>query len=130
MKSYKFLLFAFVLLLFTTPVFATFDFDDDLPDKENSTKVILVVDQERIQNEDFASPSDYLSPISYSYFERNEPKIYNDAIDLHHQYHLTNHTKSITVKDMSRIKNPFRFLFKSNRIFIASNLQSDSRNRA
>ena len=128
MKSYRFLLFA-MLIIFIIPAFAATVFDDDLHDKENA-KVILVVGQEKTQDEDFTDLSDFLLPRTHSYIERNEPKIYNDAVNLNSQYHLTNPTKAITVKDRSRIKNPFRFSFKSNQKFIASNLQSNSRNKA
>ncbi|WP_338813209.1 hypothetical protein V9L05_17900 [Bernardetia sp. Wsw4-3y2] len=128
MKSYRFLLFA-MLIIFIIPAFAATVFDDDLPD-DDSPKIVFVVEQEKTQNEYFTNISEYLSPISYSYVERNEPKIYNDAVDLNSQYHLANPTKAITVKDMSRIKNPFRFSLKSNKKLLASNLQPDSRDKA
>ncbi|WP_338761851.1 hypothetical protein WAF17_16395 [Bernardetia sp. ABR2-2B] len=138
MKNYKFLLFAFMLLIFATPLFS-FDFEDDFPDKETSQKVILNVAQEkektRLQDEGTVdifdlSKCDFYSP-NMAGFSRNDARIvYNDAVDLHSRYHLANPTKAITVTDLSRNYNPFRFLSKSNRIFIASNLQSDSNDKA
>lgn len=137
MKDYKFLLFAFVLLLFATPVFATFDFDDDLPDKENSTQVVLVFGREKdktqIKNESVTDIFDLSKCDFYSHdlqVNRYDTKTYTDAVDLGSQYHLTNPTKVITVKDMARIKNPFRFSTQSNRKFIANSFYTDSKDKA
>ncbi len=129
MKNSKFLLFAFVLLIVVTPVLFAFAFEveNDLPDKENA-KVVLVFGQEKTQSQDLTNVSDFLSPRYYSFAERDEPKIYTDAVDLDSQYHLTNPTKAITVKDLSRNINPFRFN-KYNRKFITSNLYINSKGK-
>lgn len=128
MKPYKFPLL-FVLLISFIPCFAFMIVDDDLPD--DNQKVVLVVGQENAHesNQDFVAFANQLNT-SYSILDREELPIYNDAVDLHSQYHLTNPTKAITVKDLSRNINPFRFPLKSNRNFIASNLQPDSKQKA
>ena len=130
MKNSKFLLFAFVLLICVTPVLFAFAFEveNDLPDKENP-KVVLVFGQEKTQNQDLTNISDCFYNSYYSYIDRAEPKIYNDAVDLNSQYHLTNPTKAITVKDMARNINPFRFSNQSNRKFITSNLYINSKGK-
>lgn len=129
MKNYKFLLFAFVLLIFATPILATFAFDDDLPDKQE-TKTVFVMEQSNVQNEEVSNLSNFEYSKHYSNYERDKVKIYTDAINLHSQYHLVSPTKAITVKDMARIQDTFRFSNKSNQIFIASNLPSNSRRKA
>ena len=133
MKNRKFLLFAFVLLLFATPLFASFSLDDDLPDipdQEKTAQVVLVVGQEKSE---FASGDfiqDYPSLRSYHDLNRYEPIIYNDAVHFDNKYLLTNPTNKVTVKDLSRNVAPFRFYNQSNRKFIASNLQPNSKDRA
>lgn len=129
MKNSKFLLFAFVLLIVATPVLFAFSFDDDLPNEQNP-KVVLVFGQEKSQIQDLTNVSDFLSPRYCScYDDRNEPKIYNDAVDLNSQYHLTNPTKATTVKDLSRNINPFRFSNQSNKKFITSTLYINSKGK-
>lgn len=128
MKNSKFLLFAFVLLIVATPVLFAFAFDDDLPNEQNP-KVVLVFRQEKNQNEDLTNVSDFKTHYYRYDFERKEPKIYTDAVDLNSQYHLINPTKAITVKDLSRNITPFRFYNQSNRKFIASNLYINSKGK-
>ena len=125
MKNRKFLLFAFVLLLFTTPLFASFSFEDDLPDipdQEKTAQVVLVVGQEKREPAFDDILKDFTLVYPNQNLNRYDAFIYNDATDIQNQYIATNPTNKVTVKDLARNINPFRFYNQSNRKFIASNL--------